>query len=370
MRLLDRKIATRFIANFITLFCLLFIFAVAIDVVLQFDSFVGAARDAVTDGRFSSVALATVAAIFDFHGPRVFQFFAFMIGLVSVGAAGFTLAQLQRSRELIAMLAAGIPLQRVALVIFISAAALNGLQVLNQEFVIPRLAQVLLREHGQILTTTRSSFEVPLTRDVHDNLLSLSLLDPASRTARDLLVLVRDEEGTAARRIFAPSAQWDEASSAWQLTDGTSIERNELESDVIERSSAVTVYETDLSPQALSVRRYRDHAQMLSTEQIGALRAEGSESSGSLGRLVWARVGAIGVNLLVLLLVIPSFLRRMPSPLLPQSVQCMAIGVPALMVSALVMMLPVEGVSPAIMALLPTAVLIPLAFWRMASMKT
>ena len=370
MLLLDRKIALRFLANFVTLFCLLFIFAVSVDVVLQFDSFVGAARIAVEDGRFSSIMLATIAAIFDFHGPRVFQFFAFMIGLVCVGAAGFTLAQLQRSRELVAMLAAGIPLQRVALVILIAAACLNGLQILNQELIIPRLAKVLLREHRQILTTSRSSFEVPLTRDVNDNLLSASILDPDSMTARDFLVLVRDEEGTAARRIFAPSAQWNEESGFWQLTDGSAIERNELEEGVVERSLPVASYTTDLSPQALSVRRYRDHAQMLSTSQIGELRTEGSEAAGSLGRLVWARIGAIGVNLLVLLLVIPSFLRRLPSPLLSQSVECAAIGVPALMVSALVMMLPVTGVSPAIMALLPTAVLIPLAFWRMASMKT
>jgi hypothetical protein len=56
--------------------------------------------------------------------------------------------------------------------------------------------------------------------------------------------------------------------------------------------------------------------------------------------------------------------------LLPQSVQCAALGVPLLLVSAVVMMVPVAGVSPAVMALLPTAVLLPFAFWRHASMPT
>jgi hypothetical protein len=154
------------------------------------------------------------------------------------------------------------------------------------------------------------------------------------------------------------------------LVDGTAIERNDLDSGVIERSILIESYPTDLSPRALSVRRYRDHAQMLSTAQIGVLRAEGSEAARSLGRLVWARIGAIGVNLLVLMLVIPSFLRRLPGTLLSQSVQCASIGIPALMVSGLIMLLPVSGVSPAIMARLPTALLIPLAFWRMAAMKT
>jgi len=370
MRLLDRTIVLRFLTNFVTLFCLLYIFAVSIDVVLQFDSFVGAARSAVEEGRFSSVFTGTIAAVFDFHGPRVFQFFAFMIGLVCVGAAGFTLGQMQRSRELVAMLAAGIPLQRVAFVILGAALVLNGLQVINQELLIPRLSRVLLREHKQILSPSRSSFEVPLTRDVNDNLLSASLLDPDAGTASDILIMQRDSEGTAVRRVFAPSADWDEASGAWLLDGGTAIERNNLDSGVVERSITVDSYETDLSPRALSVRRYRDHAQMLSTAQIQDLRSEGSDSARALGTLVWARIGAIGVNLLTLLLVIPSFLRRRPMPLLSQSVQCAAIGVPVLLVAALVMMLPVPGVSPGIMALLPTAVLIPLAFWRVASLKT
>ena len=70
------------------------------------------------------------------------------------------------------MLASGIPLHRVAMVIFLTAGFLNLLQVVNQEFVIPRLAPVLLREHAQILSTTKTVFSVPLTRDSNDNLFS------------------------------------------------------------------------------------------------------------------------------------------------------------------------------------------------------
>lgn len=370
MLLIDRTIALRFLGNFITLFCLLFIFAVSIDVVLQFDSFVGAARAAVEAERFGSVVLATMAAILDFHGPRVFQFFGFMVGLVSVGAAGFTLAQMQRSRELVALLASGFPLPRVALAIVLAAAGLNVLQILNQEFVIPGLARSLLREHGQILSASRSSFEVPMTRDVHDNLLYAADFDPDSGTARDMLVLVRDPQGTAVKRIFSPSASWNETDASWELSGGVALERTEMDEGVIERSENVPSYQTDLSPRALSVRRHRDHAQMLSSAQISGLRAEGGDESSSLGRIAWARVGAVGVNLLILIIALPTFLRRLPGPLLPQSVQCAMIAVPLLLASVVAMMIPVSGVSPAIMALLPTAVLLPISFWRAASMPT
>ncbi|MEE2680968.1 MAG: LptF/LptG family permease [Planctomycetota bacterium] len=370
MTLLDRFIAFRFLGNFLTLFCLIFLFYVSVDVVLQFDQFVEAAQEAVAGERFSSVWGATILAILDFHGPRVFQFFGFMIGLASVAAAGFTLSQMQRSRELVAMLASGIPLHRIALVIFVTAGFLNLLQVLNQEFVIPRLAPVLLREHGQILSTTQTVFSVPLTRDGGDNLFSGRNLDVNQGTINDLLVMVRDEDGTADRRIYAKTASWDDDSDAWLLESGVSTSRSGPEQEVLERRELVESYPTDLSPHALSVRRDRDRAQMLSTLEIRDLRMQSGESSSSLARLMWSRIGSIGVNLLVLLLVLPSFLRRLPAPMLVQSVHCAIIGVPALLISVLIMMLPVPGVSPAVMGILPTALLIPISFWRMATLET
>ena len=370
MNLLDRFIALRFLGNFLTIFCLLFLFYVSVDVVLQFDSFVEAAREAVAQERFSSVWGTTVLAILDFHGPRIFQFFGFMVGLATVAAAGFTLSQMQRSRELVAMLASGIPLHRVALVIFVTAGFLNLLQVVNQELVIPRLAPVLLREHAQILSTTKTVFSVPLTRDAGDNLFSGRNLDVNQGTISDLLVMVREEDGTADRRIFAKSATWDEPSEAWVLDSGISTSRSGPDQQVLEQKEVVETFATDLSPHALSVRRDRDRAQMLSTLEIRELRAQGGDSSSSLARLMWSRIGSIGVNLLVLLLVLPSFLRRLPGPLLVQSMYCAAIGIPALLLSVLVMMLPVPGISPAVMGILPTAILIPLSFWRMATLET
>ena len=370
MTLLDRTIALRFLGNFLTLFCLIFLFYVSIDVVLQFDSFVEAAQEAVAQERFSSVWGTTILAILDFHGPRVFQFFGFMVGLATVAAAGFTLSQMQRSRELVAMLASGIPLHRVAMVIFLTAGFLNLLQVVNQEFVIPRLAPVLLREHAQILSTTKTVFSVPLTRDSNDNLFSGQYLNVNQGTISDLLVMVRGEEGTADRRIFAKTAIWDEPSESWALESGISTSRSGPDQGVLEQKERIDFYPTDLSPHALTVRRDRDRAQMLSTLEISELRAQGGDASSSLARLMWSRIGSIGVNLLVLLLVLPSFLRRLPSPLLVQSVHCAIIGIPALLLSVLIMMLPVPGVSPAVMAILPTAILIPVSFWRMATLES
>ena len=70
-----------------------------------------AAAAAVKEGRFGSRTVAVIALLADYQAPRVFQFFQFMIGLLCVGAMGFTFAQMHRTRELVAILAAGVPLR-------------------------------------------------------------------------------------------------------------------------------------------------------------------------------------------------------------------------------------------------------------------
>ena len=93
MRILDRAIVTRFLANFALLFALLFVFATAIDVILQLDVYMAAADAVVKRGQSSGRWAALAWVLFQFHGPRAFQFFQFMAGLLTVGAMGFTFAQ-------------------------------------------------------------------------------------------------------------------------------------------------------------------------------------------------------------------------------------------------------------------------------------
>ncbi|MFZ9692604.1 MAG: hypothetical protein ACO3EP_11245, partial [Phycisphaerales bacterium] len=163
MILLDRSILRRFLSSFLLLFAVFFVLAVSLDVILQIDEFVEAAKEAVASGRFASFGEGLAVAIFNFHGPRLFQFFAFMVGLVAVAAAGFTLASMVKHRELVAIMSAGVGLVRIGLVILAGAFMLNMLALVNSELVLPRLAPLLLRQHNAILAEGIREFEVPLT---------------------------------------------------------------------------------------------------------------------------------------------------------------------------------------------------------------
>ena len=70
-------------------------------------------------------------------------------GIIPVVAAAFTLMRLSRFNELTAMLAAGVPLLRIAMPIILVSLVLNALLLVDQEIVIPRMIPKLTREHDE-----------------------------------------------------------------------------------------------------------------------------------------------------------------------------------------------------------------------------
>jgi len=362
MGILARSILFRFLANFLILFAIFFLFGVAIDVILHLDRFLAAGR--AWGGEGLAAPWAVLAATLDFHGPRVFQFYAYMLGLVSVAAMGFTLATLVRHRELVAILAAGVSLHRVAILFLLGAAGLNLLQLLNQELVLPRLAPVLVREHDRILRGGLASFPVPLTRDGAGRLLAAGSFAPEGGELRDLLILERDARGEATGRISAKRATWDAGAGRWMLEEGVRIGRGDAAPE------AVATFATDLSPEAIRVRRFAQYAQMLSLGQIRRMREQGGVDPGLLARLTYLRLGAVGLNLLVLAACLPFFLLREPASLLRQGILCAGFAVPATLGSLLAMNIAVPGLPPAVSVFLPCALLLPVALARLGSMRT
>jgi lipopolysaccharide export LptBFGC system permease protein LptF len=209
MTLLDRHILLRFLANFVILFALLFMFAVAVDLIVALDSFVATAhRIAGPEAGAATFAITLVGLALDFEGPRLFQFYAYLHGLVAVGAMGFTLAQMHRARELVAILAAGIGLPRVAMPFVVGAFTLSVVQLVNQEVFLPRVAPLLLRDHGQLGRRGVDEFPVALTPDARGSLFQSPKFDPRTSTFSDVTILERDERGRTTRRVTATRATW------------------------------------------------------------------------------------------------------------------------------------------------------------------
>src|SRR2546427_3744904 len=73
--------------------------------------------------------------------PQIFNHLCEAIGLL---AAMFTVAWVQRNNELLPLLSAGVSTRRVVRPVLLSACLMLGLSTVNQEIVIPRIADRLL----------------------------------------------------------------------------------------------------------------------------------------------------------------------------------------------------------------------------------
>jgi hypothetical protein len=130
-------------------------------------------------------------------------------------------------------------------------------------------------------------------------------------------------------------------------------------------------YQSDLDPQALTLRRYGEFAAMLSLAQIRDMLAAGRVAdAATLLRHRYARFAMVAVNLLVLFACLPYFLLREPLSLMRQSLLCAGMAIPALFGAALGMSVALPGVPPAVGVFLPVALLIPVAAGRWTMMKT
>lgn len=377
MTILDRHITARFLANFVILLVLLFVFAVSIDLILQFDRFVDMARAKTSpDAGAARLVLTLLWLMIDFHGPRIVQFYAYMVGLLSIGAMGFTLASMYRHRELTAVMAGGISLQRVAMPIIAAAFALNLVQLLNQELIMPRVAPLLIRDHGDIARRAVGAFTVPFTRDGNGHLLQAASFDPGAGTLSKPTILMRDADGRTILRITADAASWDDQANAWRLENGIAMSQPTAEGEqqdrvVSSRRDPIAEFSTDLTPEVLTMRRFGQFASMLSTSQINQMLASRSVvDADALARFKYSRFAAVLINMLLLIITLPFFLLREPANLLLQSLWCAAVAVPGMIAALIGLTVELPGIPPAAGVFLPVAILIPIALAVAPQIKT
>ncbi len=375
MLLIDRYIIIRFLLNFVILFSLLFMFAISVDLILQLDRFVDAARrDAGDEAGMLAVAWRFIGIVVDFHGPRVFQFYAYLMGLVAIGAMAFTLSQMHKYKELVAVMASGVSLHRLAMPFMVAATGLNALQLINQEFVLPEVAPQLIRKHGDIGEESIEAFKVNFTRDGQNTLFHAALFDPATRTLDRLTLHERDERGRTVRRIEADSAEWDEAAGVWRLENGRAVQPD-AETAVTATSSAaepIETYESTVTPDILTMRRYRQYTAMLSMRQIDEmLNTPGMiEDAPMLARHKFSRFSAIFVNLMVFYICLPFFLLREPANLVRQALLCAAVAIPAMLGALIGMTVPLEGIPPAVGVFLAPIIFLPVVLARYTTIRT
>jgi lipopolysaccharide export system permease protein len=384
MGVLDRYVGRQFAINVLALLALLMGFVVLVDVSLKADEYLrvgaqaaAAGNEAVKVDGFRRVLVAFLSVI-EIWGPKLLQLYNFIIGMVLIGAMGFTFAQLVRHRELVAMMAGGIPLWRVARPVMVVTAMALVLQIANQELVIPRLAPLLVRDVGDVGKREFDRFAVRLLPDGQGRVLMARSFDPGTQTLEDVYVLERDAAGRAIGRITATSATW--TGQAWKLDGGVRRSLLLREQPLTPQGQTplarqVSTLTTSIDPSAVLASHYRTYGQTLSWRQIAtalALPSLPDQTRIELVRTAWARGATIVGTLLSMLIAMPFFLTREPRNMVLQSLKAapVAIGCVVAGVLGAAAPVPTELLPPGLAAVLPVLAMLPVAIVQITSIRS
>jgi lipopolysaccharide export LptBFGC system permease protein LptF len=129
-------------------------------------------------------------------------------GILIVVAGAFTLGRMNHTNELTAMLASGVSLKRVVFPIIVCAILLDVLVVLDQEYVVPRVADKLVRNREEVNEITSSP--VCLMTDEANTSWLAARLKPDQKTMELVTAICRD-----------PHGRWLGMATALQATEST-----------------------------------------------------------------------------------------------------------------------------------------------------
>lgn len=374
MTLLDRYIAKQYLFNIIALTVILFSFVVVIDASLNIDEFLqraGALAQQRGEEAPGAVRrwIVTLLLVFDFWWPKLLQLYSFLIGMILVGAMGFTFSQLSRNREFIAMMAAGVGLHRVMKPIIVVAGFFMVLQVVNTEILIPRIAPLLVRDHDDIGSRSLGSAVVPLTLDGSGRLFRAANFHADTNTLDGVYILERDENGKATRAITAQSATYNDG--GWDLTQGMARERGAA---TPKPEVPIDRIETSLDPNTLRMNRYESYAQSLSFMQVSQMLDRPTLTDPAkrnrYSRIKWGRFAIMLSAMLALVISMPYFITREPRNMVMQSIKCAPIAIVALIGGVLGASATIPGLPAAIGVFIPVMILSVVAVAQTSAIKT
>ncbi len=152
-KLIDRQMIRGYFKSYFVCLASLLSLYVVVDLFTNLDDFT----------HHNKGLLASLLRIATYYGYKVSQIFDRLCEAIVLLAAMFTVAWMQRNNEQVPLLSAGISTRRIVVPVLMSAFFMLGLTVVNQEWVIPRIADKLALDRddpgGQKTVTVHSAWE-------------------------------------------------------------------------------------------------------------------------------------------------------------------------------------------------------------------
>jgi lipopolysaccharide export system permease protein len=320
--------------------------------------------------------------IASYYGAHIVLWFRDLAGVITVVAAVFSLARMTKNNELIAVMASGMNLKRFIAPIIVLAAMLTGLQVLDQEILIPRLVQQLMRGHDNMPGTKQ--YDLWFAADSNGNLISTFRFNEKSQILENPFFILRKYVPKTTRfvvigRIKAQRAVYDSSRRGWVLTGGEQLRIPESESAVLTgpQTEPADFFPSDLTPEQIPMRRQEGYKALLSSAQLLHMANSRGTRQSDLAELYLqkhSRVTDPLLNLVMLLVALPVLVCRDPRDMKTAILISFAASTGCFVLTFVCKMFATEvffnQVRPELWAWAPIFLFIPIAFVQLDSMKT
>ena len=367
IKTIDRYILKAFFVNYLIALGVLIGLYVILDLFVNLDEFTNV---------HSPSATSTIAKIIDFYGHNLFLYFAQLAGVITLVAGCFTLGRLHRTNELTAVLATGTSLYRVAAPVLLAGLALSAVWFVDQEFVIPSMADKLARKHGDI--EGRNTFAIWFLPDPqHDNaLVSASMFSPRTKEMRGVIIIQRDKENRMIGVIRADHARWDQERRLWHLDNGrhmTMVATDPATHAEDLGFQPVSEYATGFTPKEMALQQATQWATFLSIPELNKLQKYfAARGAGEFIKVKHTRLTIVIMNMTLLCLGISFFLNRERASVVVLGGKCLlACGLCYVITFFCnTLNLEVAGLSPALVPWLPVFIFVPVAVLLLDGIKT
>lgn len=314
MKILDRYIAKNYLYGyFIALFVMLGMF-LTVDLFLHLDEFVE------NSDLGTRAVLMNILRYYSIHSSLWYRELA---GMVIVIAAVFSLARMTRNNELIAIMASGVSLKRILAPILFLSLLLTGLMVVDQEVLIPKLSQELIRKHDDI--PNAGVYDIWFIGDKSGSLICSRRYEESRRTLYEPIIILRrpiegsDQVYRVIGRIQADRAVYNPQRGGWTLIGGRQLlvtaPSGDIEMTASQQTQAVDFYKTTLTADDIPIRRREGFKSLLSLAQLTELEHNTGTRRTDMADLALqkhSRVTGPIINIIMLMVALPVLVCRDP----------------------------------------------------------
>lgn len=203
MKTLDRYIVRTFLMSVMLWFVVLMSLRVVTDLFVNMDEFVKIeSRDKNKDQRRFVDVLQSIGT---YYGRQSLVYLVELGGIVIVSGAAFSIARMNHTNELTAMLASGVSMHRVVAPIILCAMIMGAVLVVDQEIIIPSLADKLILPRDDPMG--KKDVQIRLLSDLAGNSWYSPHFSPADKEMEQPVVLLRDKEGALQARVTGSKAR-------------------------------------------------------------------------------------------------------------------------------------------------------------------